>query len=238
MGERVDAAGAAYAGSQLQTQLYVNKRRRRLDDELCGEFPELAGAELDWRSPLADDDYAEYYGSAFLDRVGLGHHAAALKRFWPSRGPQWDALAVVRRDGSDRPGVLLVEGKSHVGEMLSGSSCAAAPGSVSRTLIESSLGWAQERLGVQGKSPADWCGPLYQNANRLAMLLWLHSLGVRAWFAHLLFVGDDTTGPAGADDWAAAVKTANDELGLTGVTVPGAGHVLLPAGTRAELLAA
>lgn len=97
---------------------------------------------------------------------------------------------------------------------------------------------AQQRLGVQGKSPADWCGPLYQNANRLAMLVWLQSRGVRAWFAHFLFVGDESTGPASAADWAAALRSANDQLGLTGVTVAGAGHVLLAAGSREELLAA
>lgn len=41
MAERVDEAGAAYAGSQLQTQLYVNRRTGELDDSIRAEFPEL-----------------------------------------------------------------------------------------------------------------------------------------------------------------------------------------------------
>jgi hypothetical protein len=232
--DRVDESGAAFAGSQLQTQLHVNKRTGELDDAIREEFPELAGAAFEWRSPLAADGFAEYWDRAFLDRVDLGHHAADLKAFWPTGGPHWDALAVVKRPGSDRPGVLLGEGKSYPGELY-GSGCQAEPGSPSRTLIEKSLGKTQERIGVSSKRPADWCGPLYQNANRLAYVYWLRSLGVRAWLVHLLFL-DDPHGPTSASEWEAALNKADEELGLTGITVDAAGHVLLPAGTRNELL--
>jgi len=71
MADRVDASGAAHAGSQLQTQLYVNKHTGKLDDAIRGAFAELAGAEFDWRSPLAGDSYAEYKDAAFLKSVGL-----------------------------------------------------------------------------------------------------------------------------------------------------------------------
>ncbi|HEY8583312.1 MAG TPA: hypothetical protein VIL49_10200 [Capillimicrobium sp.] len=231
---RVDETGAAYAGSQLQTQLYVNRRADQLGDAIRAELPELSGATLTWRSPLAADRYREYYGQAFLDRVGLGEHAAALKAFWPPRGPQWDALAVVELPGSGRPGVLLCEGKSYPGELLGGSGTTAAPGSESRQLIEKSLAWTQQRLGVEGKTGADWAtSPVYQSANRLATLQWLRSLGVRAWLVHLLFV-DDPHGPTTPDEWGAAVRQADEMLGLSG-PVPGAGHVLLPAGRQEEL---
>lgn len=137
---RTDSAtGAAYAGSQLQTQLYVNRRTAALDDAVRSGLPELAGARLQWRSPLADDAYREYYGTAFLDRLGLLEHTAALKAFWPARGPQRDALALVHEPGGTAPGVLLVEGKSYPGELHS-SGCQATPGSPSRQLIERSLG--------------------------------------------------------------------------------------------------
>src|SRR3954464_2041498 len=110
MDQRIDESGAAYAGSQLQTQLYVNGRRQELDTAIRAEFPELAAASFEWRSPLAEENYAEYYGTTFLKRLDLGEHAAALKEFWPQRGPQWDALALVHRPGHARLGVLLVEG--------------------------------------------------------------------------------------------------------------------------------
>jgi len=126
MADRGDETGAAYAGSQLQTQLYVNKRTAALDDALRDAFAQLRGAEFEWRSPLAADNYHEYWDKAFLERVELGHHAAGLKAFWPTGGPHWDALAIVRRSGDARPGVLLAEGKSYPGELYGGG-CAAKP---------------------------------------------------------------------------------------------------------------
>jgi hypothetical protein len=56
---RVDASGAAYAGSQRQVQLYVNERTPDLDSALRHAFVELADATIEWRSPLAEDSYAE-----------------------------------------------------------------------------------------------------------------------------------------------------------------------------------
>lgn len=107
---------------------------------------------------------------------------------------------------------------------------------MSRMLIEKSLAKTQAQLGVITKTPAGWCGPLYQNANRLAHVYWLRSLGVRAWLVHLLFT-DDRIGPTSQAEWEAALKKADDELGLTGLTVADAGHVYLPAGTYDELTA-
>jgi hypothetical protein len=65
--------------------------------------------------------------------------------------------------------------------------------------------------------------------------MWLRSLGVRAWFVHLLFTNDEH-GPTTADQWAATVKTANQRLGLDGIAVDGAGQALLPAGDRNDLV--
>lgn len=236
MTARTDETGAAFKGSQLQTQIYVNARTAALDDAIRGEFTELSGAELEWRSPLAADGYSEYQDQAFLDAVDLGTDLGAeLRKFWPAGGPVWDALAVIKIPGSARPGVLLVEGKSYPEELYGGGSAATAEASVA--LIESSLEWTQHQLGAQGQTPQDWCGRLYQNANRLAHLQWLRSRGVRAWLAYLLFT-DDPHGPTSADAWHLAIANANAELGLTGVTVPHVGHVLLPAGDGSELRAA
>lgn len=52
----------------------------------------MAIRPIEWLSPLRTDDYAEYRDAAFLQKLGLAQHAAALKEFWPTRGPQWDGL--------------------------------------------------------------------------------------------------------------------------------------------------
>ncbi|WP_310601093.1 hypothetical protein [Desulfobulbus sp.] len=57
------------------------------------EVGALATDRLVWLSPFFEDGYAEYRDADFLNRIGQGHLASALKGFWPQRGPQWDALA-------------------------------------------------------------------------------------------------------------------------------------------------
>lgn len=231
---RVDENGAAYAGSQLQTQLYVNRRVEQLNAVLTTAFPELAAASVTWRSPLASDHYREYWDASFLQKVGLGHLAEQLKAFWPTGGPRWDALATVEVPGHAGTGVILAEGKSYPDELY-GRGSAAKAGSTSRELIETSLAWTQKRCGVHGKTAADWCGRLYQSANRLAHLAWLQSVGVDAWLVHLLFTGDPHQ-PTTETEWSEALEKTNSELGLDGVSVERVGHVLLAAGPREELI--
>lgn len=142
----------------------------------------------------------------------------------------WDALAIV--DCGDRPGVILAEGKSQPSELF-GSGCKAGPGS--RPMIDAALVRTQAWLGVD-LDTALWCGRLYQTANRLAHLYWLNEVvGVRAWLVHLLFVNDPHSRTS-AQQWTAEIRAADAELGLTG-PVTGAGHVLLDAGNRDELVA-
>ncbi len=111
----------------------------------------------------------------------------------------------------------MVEGKSYPDEMLKGSPTASGPGSSNRHLIDSSLAWTRGKLGAPEDYADDWSGALYQNANRLAHLLWLREHGVDAWLVHLLFVGDKTTRPTTEPQW----KTPQRRLiGASGCLLP------------------
>ena len=215
--------GAAFAGSQRQTQLYVNEHTDALNKAVTKKLPALAGADIEWVSPLEVEKYGEYADRAFLDCLGLWAHDDALKVFWPPGGPVWDALAkVTTADG--KSGVLLGEGKSYPAEMY-GSGCTATA-TKSRNLIVQSLAETQRSLGV-AEDPKLWMGPLYQTANRLAHAYWLREhVGVQAWVVHLLFTNDlrSTT----TQEWDTALAKASKELGLP-AEVPSAVHVMLPA---------
>jgi hypothetical protein len=63
-----------------------------LNAKVRGAFDFPMDEEIEWRSPLAEDDYAEYRDQCFLDRLGI-KPSIPLEFFWPSRGPQWDGLA-------------------------------------------------------------------------------------------------------------------------------------------------
>jgi hypothetical protein len=159
---------------------------------------------LEWLSPLAADDHAEYMDADFLHRLGLSHLAPALADFWPRSGPRWDGLA---RAGK---AVVLVEAKSHLAEALS-SPCAASPASLAR--IRRALD--DTRAALRGDDRSDWSRVFYQYANRLAHLHWLRAQGVQAHLLLVGFVGDVAMkGPATAAEWHAIYLAAHHAMGL------------------------
>ncbi len=187
MSSRVDAFGRAYAGSQFQIQTYVNRRLEELDAAILGALPDLAqcGPSLQWVSPLEEDRFIEYQDESFLAALGLLEFAGELAQFWPQGGPKWDALAKIQLSHGGGCGVLLVEAKSYPKEMSS-NGCLACE--ASRTRIVNSLEAARVWLRAEA---ADWTGPLYQYANRLAHLFFLrHVAGIPTWFVNVCFAGD------------------------------------------------
>ncbi|MCW5718337.1 MAG: hypothetical protein KIS68_10955 [Bauldia sp.] len=91
-------------GSLRWVQIAINRHPDLLEAALPG---------IRWLSPLAADDYAEYRDGSFLRLVGLDSLTPKLKGFWPTRGPQWDALGLM----GTAP--VLVEAKAHLREFIS-----------------------------------------------------------------------------------------------------------------------
>ncbi|NPD20564.1 hypothetical protein [Alterinioella nitratireducens] len=159
---------------------------------------------IDWLSPRAEDEHAEYRDAAFLSLLGLDHLAEPLSRFWPKRGPQWDAL------GRAGDSVVLVEAKAHIPEFFSSPTQSSGR---SRTLIESSLNQCKQRLGVA--EDRNWMLHFYQYANRLAHLIWLRDQGVDAHLMLVGFLGDvDCSGPTSPEAWHAMYQTAEHVMGI------------------------
>ncbi len=233
--KRTDERGRAFAGSQLQVQIYVSRKPDVLSEAVrraltaSGE----SAPSVRWTAPLEEDLFKEPVDQAFLVALGLDDAADALREFWPSGGPNWDALAVLG-NGERRDGVLLVEAKSYPEEVY-GSGCQATnPTSIAT--IERSLEAAQKWFGATTLS--DWTGRLYQYANRLAHVYFLrHKLGVDAWLVNLCFTGDLTTRPTTAEHWQRVLPGFKRELGFVG-EVPWVVDVVLPAHQRADLIGA
>ena len=191
----------AARGSQKWIQRAVNNSpvlNGRIIDRLQGQ------AEINWRSPLEEDQFAEYRDECFLERVGLAHLSTELREFWPRRGPQWDALAQFGANG-----VLLVEAKAHVGELWSPSCKAKSP---SLEIIEEALNETAEYLTARPR--ASWTECFYQLANRVAHLHFLRSREVNAKLVLINFVGDgDVEGPGTEAEWRGAYQVVWDVLG-------------------------
>lgn len=230
---RVDATGLAFAGSMLQTQLYVNERPDELRAAILAALPNLARLDpkIQWVSPLRERDYREFWDAAFLRELGFPELAEQLSEWWPKRGgPHWDALA--RLEFSDaKHGILLAEGKSYPHEMYDERGCDAKdPRSIAK--IETALAATQSSLGVR-KPVEAWMRPLYQTANRLAMLHWLRAkLDGRAWLVHVCFLNDPTHIRSTREQWEQAFDAADELLGITR-PVPNYAHVFLDGVNRA-----
>ncbi len=190
-------------GSLKWIQRAVNDRTSVLDGAL---LPMLKGAHsIGWRSPLRQDQFAEYRDTAFLELVGLGEWSGALAQYWPQRGPQWDALGV-----SDRGDILLVEAKAHVAEMCSPATQASQ---ASLGKIEAALAATAQAFGANPR--AAWSDAFYQLANRLAHLHFLRSNEVPASLVLVNFIGDaDMKGPRTAAEWQAAYQVAYHVMGI------------------------
>jgi hypothetical protein len=50
-------------------------------------------------SPLQASKYSEFQDISFLEAIGAKHLVPELKKFWPYRGPCWDALARLEGGG-------------------------------------------------------------------------------------------------------------------------------------------
>ncbi len=160
--------------------------------------------KIEWLSPKADDDYAEYRDQAFLDLLRIKLTKTKLKDFWPTRGPQWDALG---RIGNEI--YLLVEAKAHVSEIISSSQ---AKSSRSKTLIKRSLDKTQKYLGL--KPQLDLARGFYQYANRLAHLYLLRVLNdIPAYMIFVYLINDPTHIPTSKAEWTGALQLMHSYLG-------------------------
>lgn len=197
---------AAARGSQKWVQLLVNRAPHLLDSALGRPLSLSPTDTIAWLSPLADDGYAEYRDQAFLAKVGARPQRTPLAGFWPTRGPQWDALG---RTSRGEP--LLVEAKAHIPELLS-PPCQAAGASL-RT-IRASLDRVKRAVGL--RAAADWSTTYYQYVNRLAHLYFLRTLNqIPAYLVSLYLIGDtDLRGPGTAEEWAGALDLVHAQLGI------------------------
>jgi hypothetical protein len=232
---RRDPQGRAYAGSQLQVQIYVNRRRQELDEKVLGELAQrgVHATSIRWVSPLERDGFAEYMDGAFLNQLGLGSLHRDLRAFWPTSGARWDGLALLLDALGQVIGYLLIEGKSYPNEMF-GSGCQSPLGTPNRKLIDDTLAWAREQL--EPEQEAVWTGRLYQSANRLAHVCFLRKVTDNpAWLVNLCFTMDPRT-PWTEKDFRARLKAIKATLGWPSGAVPHTVEVFLPARARSELL--
>lgn len=194
-------------GSLKDIQVLVNKNQVLIDTLIKSAFSELAKEDILWTSPLENDEFAEYRDDDFLIKVGLDPNEIQLDKFWPTKGPQWDALA--HTTGGK---IILVEAKANIPEIVSP---ATGAGEISKALIDKSLSETKAFLNINNE--IDWSGKFYQYTNRLAHLYFLREKFKKQTFLiNIYFIGDETvSGPETKQEWDGAIKVLHSYLGLS-----------------------
>ena len=189
-------------GSLKDIQQLINHHKDLLNHEISRELPKLN--EIKWVSPCQEDDYAEYSDSDFLSKINV-KPIYPLEKFWPKRGPQWDALGIARNSP------ILVEAKANIPELVSPGSQA---GEASMSLIRPSLEMVKTNLNII--NDRDWTDTFYQYTNRIAHLYYLRELNkVPAFLVNVYFINDDTVnGPKTKEEWQGAIYLLKSYLGL------------------------
>ena len=191
-------------GSLKNLQVAINVKKEYLDYEISKVIRKKMN--IDWKSPLKADDYAEYRDEDFLKKLGiLNTKKYPLSNFWPDKGPQWDALGVCDDE------IILVEAKASIPEMVSPGTKA---GTNSRRKIENSFDEVKKYLSVS--VTIDWTGTFYQYVNRIAHLYYLREKNrIKAHLLFIYFINDlSVNGPKTKDEWLGAIQTMECYLGL------------------------
>jgi len=198
-------ADFASRGSQRWLQVAINRK----PELLLGAF-QRGGAiarrnSVTWHSPLEAYSFQEYRDIAALEKAGIVKLEKPLNKFWPARGPVWDAI------GTSEGGPIFVEAKAHIPEAASPATKASLE---SQKLIKLSLDAARQFYAPRAR--ADWSNLFYQYANRLAYQYFLREINnIRSTLVFLYFLNaDDMLGPSSEEEWQGASHLIHAVLGV------------------------
>jgi len=192
--------------SEHWMRVAANEDASTLNKMIIERFGWSPSEQINWVSPVKEDNYAEYYDQEFLVQLELNDLKWPLSKFWPKSGARWDGLAT-----TDSGKVILVEAKAYIEEGVDYKSKA---GETSYAKIRQALDAAKSDFGASKDAP--WEAPFYQYANRLAHLYFLHKLnGIDAYLLFLYFAdAPDVPKPCTTSEWQGSVRLIEKCLGL------------------------
>lgn len=192
--------------SEHWLRLAVNRHASAFDATIRSTLKLAPSESIEWRSPIQEDGYAEYYDETFMERLGVKNPKVPLHEFWPASGPRWDGLA---RTSSGK--LLLIEAKAYPEEAVDyrSQSSGASLEKIGRAL-------AAAKAAFNASESANWSEPFYQYANRLAHLYYLRTLnGLDAYLVFVYFVAaPDVPRPCPELEWHGAIRIVQKALGL------------------------
>ena len=200
----------------------ATKGSRKWMQHIVNEHPEvinqLLGVELEWISPLKEENYQEYQlrSPIVVDKIWKTNKLKAdfHNDFWPSKGrnPEWDGIAM------SNDTLYLFEAKSHKSEVKGSNN-------VTNVLIKRTLKKTYEIcLASNAEMNASaWEKLYYQYANRLAFLCHFkenierNQLPIKKVVMVFLDFVNDKMGkdsPTNKEEWMKYYETIHKELNV------------------------
>jgi hypothetical protein len=151
--------GRARKGSKFQMQRIVLPENKKVFDDFIQD-------ELNWFSPLMENNFVEYRMNSpiLLNKLGITQKVKQEfldSLFWPSPQPQWDGIAFGRNNT-----LYLFEAKSHISEIQPGIE---GNKDNDRIKYDSIMRCSNLLFGIEDiPSNRDrWCRQFYQISNRI-----------------------------------------------------------------------
>lgn len=180
--------GSGKKGSKFWVQTIINSDMKTELDRQIGI------GEIDWISPLAEDNYVEYKlnQNRIAELIGI---PKSSYDFWPSNQPQWDAI------GMTKDTIILVEAKANLKELNSNLSAKSKKGKI---LITETMRKIFDKYYSNGNFDK-WIRGYYQLGNRLTFLRIMNDLveadGRKIKLIFLNIVNDPTHIPTSETEW-------------------------------------
>lgn len=184
-------------GSQVNVQWSVNADLIHLEKKILESYPDWTGGKVKFFSPIKKYNFKEFAGGSFIKGrffdepsfwEDLGKTCPEDIRdgsFWPIKGANWDAIAVLTKTNGEKV-LLLFEAKAHLGELIHRKDindwC-----ETSRKIILRSL---KETVGKYSYKQADDWLSAYQFSNRIAYAQHLNDCNIETCVIYLLYNND------------------------------------------------
>jgi len=188
-------------GSQHLIRHWINNETKQFNHMILSNSLSLLqfGTEVEWVSPIEADQFREYQDD-FLDFITEPDERQyvyqKLREFWPSKGPVWDGIGIVRN--GNQKGLILLEAKAHTGETKSAMKAKSLD---SREKIAARIVEVKAAFGSNSAVEV-WLNQYYQLANRLCFLYFLNEkLHIPTWLVLCNFIDDQTYKPTSIEKW-------------------------------------
>ena len=225
-------------GSEWHLLRFLGRHRhllnKHVEEAIKMDEPKKEIKILDWLDFKFNDNKkvfcdSELEGLDFLDDKIFKNLKEEWKEFWPQTGTQmnWDAVGIAEVDKKRE--IILVEAKSHVGELGSiQSKCGAKEkGGLPqiKKAINKTIEYYKGILSPNTDIEENWLDIYYQFANRLCTLYFLNKHTIPTRLVYIYFIGDHGKGlkkgdycpkfKNGENGWDEKIKEMYKNLGFS-----------------------